>query len=134
MAKLIDIEGIGEAYMTKFRAEGILTTEKFLTECATDKGRKELANKLGIRNELILEWTNRCDLFRVKGIGEEYSDLLEASGVDTIPELAQRNAANLLAKMTEVNEQKKLVRRLPVVSQVERWIEQAKNLPRVVTY
>ncbi len=134
MAKLIDVEGIGEAYMAKFKAEGILTTDKFLTQCSTDKGRKELADKLGIRHELILAWTNRCDLFRIKGIGEEYSDLLEASGVDTVPELAQRNAANLLAQMAEVNKAKKLVRRLPVLSQVEGWIEQAKVLPRVVTY
>ncbi len=134
MAKLIDIEGIGETYHAKFKAEGIVTTEKLLAQCSSDKGRKELAEKLGLRHEQILEWTNRADLFRIKGIGEEYSDLLEASGVDTVPELAQRNAANLLAKMAEVNALKKLVRRLPVISQVERWIEQAKALPRVVTY
>ncbi len=134
MARLIAIEGIGDAYMLKFQGEGILTTDALLSKCASNKGRKELAEKLGFRPEQILAWTNRADLFRIKGIGEEYSDLLEASGVDTVPELAQRNAENLVAKMAEVNEQKKLVRRLPVLSQVERWIEQAKNLPRVVNY
>lgn len=134
MAKLINIEGIGEKYMEKFKAAGILTTDALLKECSSDKARRELAEKLGIRQELILEWTNHADLFRIRGVGEEYSDLLEASGVDTVPELAQRNAANLLAKMKEVNQQKKLVRRLPALSQVESWIEQAKKLPRVLTY
>lgn len=134
MAKLINIEGIGEKYMEKFKAAGILTTDALLKECSSDKARRELAEKLGIRHELILEWTNHADLFRIRGVGEEYSDLLEASGVDTVPELAQRNAANLLAKMKEVNQQKKLVRRLPALSQVESWIEQAKKLPRVLTY
>lgn len=134
MAKLINIEGIGEKYMEKFKAAGILTTDALLKECSSDKARRELAEKLGIRQELILEWTNHADLFRIRGVGEEYSDLLEASGVDTVPELAQRNAANLLAKMKEMNQQKKLVRRLPALSQVEGWIEQAKKLPRVLTY
>jgi predicted flap endonuclease-1-like 5' DNA nuclease len=83
---------------------------------------------------LVLEWVNHVDLFRIKGVGSEYADLLEAAGVDTVPELAQRNAANLQQKMAEVNATKKLVRRLPVLSQVEDWIKQAKTLPRVIKY
>jgi predicted flap endonuclease-1-like 5' DNA nuclease len=89
---------------------------------------------LQISDKLILEWVNLADLFRIKGIGEEYSDLLEEAGVDTVPELAQRNPANLLQKLVEVNEEKKLVRRLPVLSQVEDWVKQAKDLPRIVEY
>jgi predicted flap endonuclease-1-like 5' DNA nuclease len=83
---------------------------------------------------LILEWVNHADLFRIKGVGEEYADLLEEAGVDTVPELAQRNPANLHAKLGEVNAAKKLVRRLPTAAQVTDWVDQAKALPRVITY
>ncbi len=94
----------------------------------------DLAATTGISEKLILRWVNMADLFRIKGVGEEYSDLLEASGVDTVPELAQRNAENLQAKMAEVNAEKKLVRRVPTLSEVTSWIDQAKALPRAVTY
>ncbi|MFN2284489.1 MAG: DUF4332 domain-containing protein, partial [Anaerolineae bacterium] len=93
-----------------------------------------LAEKTGISGKLVLKWVNRADLFRVKGIGEEYADLLEVAGVDTVPELAQRNAENLYNKMTEVNKERKLARRLPSQAQVAEWIDQAKALPRVLTY
>jgi predicted flap endonuclease-1-like 5' DNA nuclease len=105
-----------------------------LEKGATKKGRSELAEQSGITEKLILKWTNHADLARVKGVGGEYAELLEAAGVDTVPELAQRKPENLLAKMTEVNEEKKLVRRLPTVAQVEGWVEQAKALPRVITH
>lgn len=134
MAKLVDIEGIGEIYAGKLKATGISTTEALLEKGSTPKGRKEIADASGIGDKLILEWVNHVDLFRIKGVASEYADLLEASGVDTIPELAQRNAVNLVAKMNEVNQAKKLVRRLPVLSQVADWIEQAKKLPRVINY
>ncbi|HSR32042.1 MAG TPA: DUF4332 domain-containing protein [Anaerolineae bacterium] len=134
MTKLITIEGIGDVYAKKLGAVGITTIEALLEKGATPQGRKRLAEEADISSKLILEWVNRADLFRVKGIGEEYSDLLEAAGVDTIPELAQRNAENLHAKLVEVNETKELVRKLPAQSQVSDWIEQAKVLPRVVTY
>lgn len=134
MANLLDVEGIGKKYAQKLKDAGVGTTEALLEKGATPKGRKTLAEQAGIGDALILEWVNHVDLFRVNGVGEEYADLLEASGVDTIPELAQRKAENLLAKLVEVNEKKKLVRRTPVLSQVEDWIEQAKKLPRVITY
>jgi predicted flap endonuclease-1-like 5' DNA nuclease len=95
---------------------------------------EELAEKSGVGDVRILEWVNRADLFRIKGIGEEYSDLLEAAGVDTVPELAQRVPEHLLQKMQEVNAAKKLVRQLPGLSQVKDWVEQARKLPRVLTY
>ena len=101
---------------------------------STPKGRKELSEASGISGKLILEWVNHVDLFRIKGVFEEYADLLEEAGVDTVPELAQRNAQNLYAKLVEVNKAKELVRRLPAQSQVSDWIEQAKALPRVITY
>jgi predicted flap endonuclease-1-like 5' DNA nuclease len=134
MAKIIDVEGIGEVYADKLAKVGVSTTEELLKVGATPKGRKDLAGKTGIGDALILEWVNHVDLYRIKGVGSEYSDLLEAAGVDTIPELAQRNAGNLILKIEEVNRVKKLVRKLPVESQVADWIEQAKKLPRVITY
>jgi predicted flap endonuclease-1-like 5' DNA nuclease len=134
MAKVIDVEGIGSKYSEKLTKIGIKTTEALLKAGSTPKGRKNLTEKSGISDELILKWVNHVDLYRIKGVGSEYSELLEAAGVDTIPELAQRKAANLAAKIVEVNKVKKLVRKLPVESQVADWIEQAKKLPRVITY
>ena len=88
----------------------------------------------GINVKLILEWANRADLARIKGVSTQYSDLLEAVGVDTVPELAQRNAQNLHRTMVSTNESKELVRRLPTAGQVQDWVEQAKSLPRVLAY
>jgi predicted flap endonuclease-1-like 5' DNA nuclease len=134
MAKLSEIEGIGDVYQKKLNTAGVSTTSVLLKKGATPKGRKEIADMSGIGDGLILEWVNHVDLFRIKGVGSEYADLLEAAGVDTVPELANRNGQNLLEKMTATNAQKKLVRRLPVLTQVENWIKQAKALPRVITY
>jgi predicted flap endonuclease-1-like 5' DNA nuclease len=134
MANLLDIEGVGEVYAQKLKAAGIGSTDALLAQGATVKGRKTIAEQAGISETLILEWVNHVDLFRIKGVGEEYADLLEEAGVDTVPELAQRKPENLLEKMTVVNAEKNLVRRLPVLSQVTDWVEQAKQLPRIVTY
>ena len=134
MAKVITIEGVGEVYAQKLEAAGIKSTEALLEAGKTPRGRQELAEKAGISHKLILEWVNHVDLFRIKGVAEEYSDLLEEAGVDTVPELAQRRADNLFEKLQVVNAEKKLVRRLPTQKQVGDWIEQAKNLPRVITY
>ncbi len=128
------IEGIAEVYARKLAEVGITTVEDLLEKGATRKGRRDLAQRTGISEKLILEWVNRADLFRIKGIGEEYSDLLEAAGVDTVVELAQRNSDNLYDTLVSVNEEKKLVRRLPSREQVRDWVEQAKNLPRVIEY
>ena len=134
MAKIIDVEGIGEVYAGKLAEAGLATTQALLEAGATPKGREEIAEKTGISGKLILEWVNHVDLYRIKGVGQEYSDLLEEAGVDTVPELAQRNPENLYAKLREVNAEKELVRRLPAQSQVSDWVEQAKGLPRVITY
>lgn len=134
MAKIIDIEGIGSKYADVLAKNGIKTVESLLKRGAKAKDRKKLAEETKISEKLILEWVNHADLYRIKGIGEEYSDLLEEAGVDTVPELALRNAENLMLKLADVNEKKKLVRRLPVLSQVESWIKQAKDLPRVIEY
>jgi predicted flap endonuclease-1-like 5' DNA nuclease len=134
MTKISDIEGIGSTYAQKLSGIGISTTEALLKQGATKKGRKEIAEKSGIADKQILKWVNRADLSRIKGIGEEYADLLEVAGVDTVPELGQRNAENLYNKMVEVNTKKKLVRQVPAQSKVEEWVKQAKGLDRVVTY
>lgn len=134
MASLRKIEGVGEAYAKKLAACGIRTTNALLKNCSTPKGRKEIAEATGINEKLVLRYTNQADLFRIKGVGEEYADLLEAAGVDTVPELAQRNPDNLHAKIMGINEQKKLVRQPPAVAQVRSWVAQAKDLPRVINY
>jgi predicted flap endonuclease-1-like 5' DNA nuclease len=134
MAKLSAIEGIGQAYSVKLKAAGVRSLENLLKTCCGKKGRKELAKKTGISEKQILGWVNRADLSRIKGIGTQYSDLLECAGVDTVPELAQRKPENLHAKMVEVNGLKKLVRQVPTLSLVQSWVKQAKALPRVVTH
>ena len=132
--KLADIEGIGPAYAEKLANAGLKTQEKLLEEGAKPAGRKKIAEESGCSEKQILNWVNRADLARVSGIGGQYADLLECAGVDTVPELAQRNADNLHTKMTEVNEEKKLVRKLPTASQVADWVGQAKELPRAIHY
>lgn len=134
MPKVMDVEGIGPVYAKKLGEAGVKTTDDLLKAGATAKGREELAKKAGIDVKRILEWVNRSDLYRIKGVGQEYSDLLENAGVDTVVELANRVPENLLAKMLEVNAAKKLVRRPPPISSVKNWVEQAKKLKRVVEY
>jgi predicted flap endonuclease-1-like 5' DNA nuclease len=134
MAKLIDVEGIGKVYADKLKMAGISTTGNLLKKGANPAGRKQIAAKAGVSEHQILEWVNRADLFRIKGVAEEYSDLLEVAGVDTVVELAQRNGESLFQKLTQVNNQTKKVRKLPSQSQVENWISQAKRLPRAVSY
>jgi predicted flap endonuclease-1-like 5' DNA nuclease len=134
MPSIHTIEGIGPTYATKLRKAGIRTTEALLKRGATRTGRKGVAGATGLTEHQILEWVNRADLMRVKGIGEEYSDLLEASGVDTVKELKTRKAANLHAKMVEINEKKRLVRRLPTEGMVAGWIASAAKLPAAVKY
>lgn len=134
MTKLVDIEGIGDTYAAKLTSAGITSLENLLEKGASKQGRKEIEDATSISGKLILRWINMADLFRIKGVGEQYSDLLEAAGVDTVPELAQRNAENLHKKMIEVNDAKNLVRSVPTLSSVEKWVAEAKALPRVVTY
>ena len=134
MPKIQDIEGIGPEYRKKLVEAGVKTTDDLLKVGATAKNREELGKKTGIANKQILEWVNLADLYRIKGVGSEYSDLLEEASVDTVVELAKRVPENLHAKMLEVNEKKKLVRRPPPLSSVKDWVEQAKKLPKVVEY
>ena len=132
--KLVEVQGIGENYAKKLEGGGIASQEDLLEQGAKPAGRKKIAEDCDISPKLVLNWVNRADLARVKGIGEEYADLLEFSGVDTVPELAQRKAENLHAKMKEVNEERKLVRSLPSEKQVTDWVAEAKELPRAVHY
>lgn len=134
MARIIEIEGIGETYAKTLADQGVATTEILLEKCATPAGRNELANQTGLSGKLILKWANRADLFRIKGIGSEYADLLEIASVDTVPDLSRRNPANLIQAITAANEEKELVRKVPTEKQVSDWIEQAKALPRVLKY
>jgi len=129
-----DIEGIGTVFAEKLIAAGIRTTGALLEQAKDPKGRRALAATSGLGEDKILKWANMADLMRIKGVAEEYSELLEAAGVDTVKELKTRRADNLAAKMAEINATKKLVRQLPSEKIVETWIEQAKNLPPMLTY
>jgi len=134
MAKLELVEGIGNQYASQLRRAGVRSTWSLLEKGATLKGRDEIARTAGISGKLILEWVNHVDLFRIKGVGEEYSDLLEEAGVDTVVELAQRNASNLYQTILVTNNKKKLVRRPPSKKMVNDWVTLAKKLPRKVYY
>jgi small subunit ribosomal protein S1 len=128
------VEGIGPVYAAKLNAIGINNVLDLLEKGAFPKGREEITEATGISHDLVLKWVNHIDLFRIKGVGSEYADLLEVAGVDTVVELATRNPENLFATLESVNEEKKLVRKLPVLNQVQDWVEQAKGLPRKVNY
>lgn len=134
MTALSKVEGIGPKYEAELKKAGVASIESLLKMGSTPKGRKALAETSGISDNLILEWVNHADLFRIKGVGEEYSDLLEEAGVDTVVELSKRVPANLFEKMVAVNLEKKLVRQLPTLKMVGDWVNQAKALPRVIEY
>lgn len=133
--KIEDVEGIGPAYAAKLTAAGVSSTDDLLEQGAKPAGRKTLEEATGVAHTLILEWVNHVDLMRINGIGSEYSDLLEAAGVDSPAELAQRSAANLANTFQEVIAALPGdVRRIPSESVVQGWIDQAKSLPRVVEH
>lgn len=133
-SKIVDVEGIGPVYAKKLNENNIYTTTDLLEAGATPQKRKELSRKTEISDQILLKWINMADLFRIRGVGEEYSDLLEASGVDTVVELSKRVPENLHAKMLQVNSEKNLVRRPPALSEVTRWVGEAKELPRRISY
>ncbi len=134
MGSIDTIDGLSRQEARTLRRAGVRTTEKLLKRAGTRSGRREIASATGVPEKRILEWVNRADLMRVKGIGEEYSDLLEAAGVDTCKELRNRNPQSLLMKLTQVNSKKRLVRRLPTEVMVKRWVDHAKELPPAVTH
>tara|TARA_R110002049_G_scaffold18219_1_gene69943 strand:- start:2339 stop:2749 length:411 start_codon:yes stop_codon:yes gene_type:complete len=132
--KIEDVEGIGPAIGAKLKAVGVKDTDGLLEHCKTPSGRKALAKESGLTDKQVLKFANMVDLYRISGVGSEYAELLEAAGVDTVPELARRRPDNLATAMAELNEKKKLVRRAPTESEVGKWVEQAKKLPRVLEY
>jgi predicted flap endonuclease-1-like 5' DNA nuclease len=132
--KIIDIEGVGDVYAEKLVAAGINRVSELLDKCAAPKGRKELAEATGISEKLILRWTNHADLFRINGVGPQFAELLEAAGVDTVKEFRHRVAENLQPKLAELNEQRNICGRVPAVGEVQKMIDQAKELEPKVTY
>lgn len=132
--KIEEVEGIGPVFGEKLRAANVSNTDALLEAGKSPKSRKELAEKTEISEKQILKFVNMVDLFRISGVGSEFAQLLEVSGVDTVPELAQRNAANLTLKMAEVNAEKSLTRRVPTEAEVEGWVKQAGELPRMIEY
>ncbi len=134
MPTLVEIEGIGSVNAGKLNKAGVRGTNGLLKIAGTKKGRQELSKATGFSSKTILEWVNRADLFRVKGIGSQYSDLLEAAGVDTVVELAKRKPETLLESMAKANAKKNLVNQLPALSLVKTWVKNAKSLKRAVEY
>ncbi len=134
MAKIIKIEGIGPKYAKKLVNYGIRTTERLLLIAAHKRGREDLSEQTKIPEKLILEWVNLADLIRIKGIGEEYSDLLEEAGVDTVKELGTRRPDTLYLTLVDINREKNLVRRIPSKNDVEIWVRNAKKLQPIVRY
>jgi len=134
MVNIIDIEGVGPANAKKLREAGVRSVAGLLKQGGTAKGRQALASATGIDPSRLLEWINHADLFRIRGIGSEYADLLEAAGVDTVPELRQRNASALYKTLVKKNKEKRLVRKMPTTEQVSTRVEQAKKLPRAIGY
>ncbi len=132
--KIIDVEGIGSVYAEKLLAAGIKDTDILLEKCAKPAGRKALAEETGISPKLILTWTNHADLIRINGVGPQFAELLEAAGVDTVKELKHRKPENLQPKLEEINNEKKLVGRVPALKEVERMIAEAGELPAVMEY
>lgn len=132
--KIQDIEGIGPSHGQRLRDAGIKTTAALLKACADPKGRKAMADKTGFSEQQLLKWTNMADLMRVSGVGEEYSELLEAAGVDTVKELRNRNPENLAQAIAAANAQKKLVRVVPSAKSVSKWVALAKELPPAISY
>ncbi|MEA3207682.1 MAG: hypothetical protein QOE70_739 [Chthoniobacter sp.] len=132
--KLTSIQGIADATEAKLNGAGVTSVDELLEKGATPKGREDLAAKSGVPAAQILKFVNYADLFRIKGIAGQTAELLEAAGVNTVAELAQRNPANLAAKLKEVNDAKKLTGKVPAEKQVGEWIETAKTLPKKVTY
>ena len=132
--KITESEGIGPAKADMLAKGGISTTDDLLKHCCDAKGRKAAAASTGCSESQLLKWANMADLMRISGVGSEFSELLEAAGVDTVKELATRNAENLAAKMAEVNEQKKLTRAVPSPKAVTKWVAQAKGLKPLITH
>jgi len=132
--KIIDIEGVGDVYAEKLVAAGINKVSELLEKCAAPKGRKELAEATGISEKLILKWTNHADLFRISGVGPQFAELLEAAGVDTVKEFRHRVAENLQPKLEEVNAEKHICGRVPAVGEIQKMIDQAKELEPKVSY
>ncbi len=132
--KIIDIEGVGEVYAEKLIAAGITKASQLLEKCAAPKGRKELAEATGISEKLILRWANHTDLYRINGVGPQFAELLEAAGVDTVKEFRHRVAENLQPKLAELNEQRHICGRVPAVAEVQKMIDQAKELEPKMTY
>ena len=132
--KIIDIEGVGEVYAPKLIEAGIVTVDALLKKCAAPKGRAALAEETGISEKLILKWTNHADLFRINGVGPQFAELLEKAGVDTVKEFRHRVAENLQPKLEEINTQFHICGRVPAVSEVQKMIDQAKELEPKMTY
>ncbi len=133
--KIEEIEGIGATWAAKLVAAGVATTDQLLERGAKPAGRQALADATGISPTLILEWVNHADLMRIGGVGSEYADLLEAAGVDSCAELAQRNAANLAITFQELDAARpNTVRQVPSEATIAKWIEQAAGLGKVVSH
>jgi predicted flap endonuclease-1-like 5' DNA nuclease len=132
--KIEEIEGIGPTFGEKLTAAGVKTTDDLLANCANAAGRKKAAEATGLSEGQLLKWANMADMMRIKGIGPQFAELLEASGVDTVKELRARSAENLASKMSEVNEVRNLTNAVPAMATITGWIEQAQKMDPTITH
>ena len=132
--KIDEIEGIGPAYAEKLLKAGVKSTDDLLKLCCDTKGRKAVSDLTSISTKMLLEWANMADLMRISGVGKQFAELLEATGVDTVKELRNRNAANLTAAMAEINAVKKLCKSNPAEAMIDEWVNQAKKLNPLITH
>lgn len=129
-----EIEGIGAEFKRKLNDVGIKTSHDLLSRCGEKRGRDGVSTESGISEKLLLEWANQADLMRINGVGEEFADLLEAAGVDTVKELATRNAENLAVALAECNAKKNLTNRVPSAETVQKWVDDAQGMKPMISH
>jgi predicted flap endonuclease-1-like 5' DNA nuclease len=132
--KIEEVEGIGPVFAEKLSGAGIATTDDLLEKCAAPKGRDTVSSSTGLSAGQLLKWSNLADLMRIKGVGPQYSELLEAAGVDTVKELRMRKAESLAQKMEEINDAKHLAKAAPALASVRDWIAQAQRIDPKITH
>ncbi len=128
------IEGIGPAYASKLKGAGITNTQHLLDHCCDRGGRRRTSEISGVSETQLLKWANLADLMRIRGVGTQYSELLEAAGVDTVKEMRHRNAENLHAAIVATNGAKRLTRKLPPMAMLQRWIDDSQSLAPVIRH
>jgi len=127
-----DIKGIGEIFAAKLAARKVTTTDELLLFGATADGRESLRATTGVHSRQILRWCNWADLMRIQGIGPQFTQLLEAAGVGSLKDLAGSRAENLKARIEDEIRLMRLSAAPPSLTEVRRWITEARMMKSVL--